>query len=43
MALKIEYENYASFLLTSLRDNSATIFNRNIQLLTTELFKVKNA
>ena len=42
MALKIEYEDYASFLLNSLRDNSTAIFNRNIQLLTTELFKVKN-
>ena len=30
------------YLLNSLRDSSTTIFNRNIQLLTTELFKVKN-
>ena len=42
-ALRIVYEDYASLLIELLKkDNSTTTHNRNIQLLATELFKVKN-
>ena len=42
-ALRIVYQDYASSFTELLeRDNSTTIHNRNIQLLVTELFKVKN-
>ena len=41
--LRIVYQDYASSFTELLdKDNSTTIHNRNIQLLTTELFKVKN-
>ena len=41
--LRIVYQNYASLFTELLKqDNSITIHNRNIQLLATELFKVKN-
>ena len=37
------YQDYASsFTELLVKDNSRTIHNRNIQLLATELFKVKN-
>ena len=43
MALKIVYRDYASSFTELLeKDNSTTMHNRNIQLLATELFKVKN-
>ena len=42
-ALRIVYQNYASSFTELLeQDSSTTIHNRNIQLLATELFKVKN-
>ena len=42
-ALRIVYQHYASSFTELLeKENSATILNRNIQLLATELFKVKN-
>ena len=42
-ALRIIYQDYASSFTELLeKDNSTTIHNRNIQLLATELFKVKN-
>ena len=42
-ALRIVYQDYASSFTELLeKNNSATIHNRNIQLLVTELFKVKN-
>ena len=42
-ALRIVYQDYASSFTELLEnDNSTTIHNRNIQLLATELFKVKN-
>ena len=42
-ALRIVYQDYASSFTELLeKDNSTTINNRNIQLLATELFKVKN-
>ena len=42
-ALRIVYQDYASSFTELLeKDNSATIRNRNIHLLATELFKVKN-
>ena len=42
-ALRIVYQDYASSFTELLeKDNSTTIRNRNIQLLATELFKVKN-
>ena len=41
--LRIVYQDYApSFTELLEKDNAATIHNRNIQLLATELFKVKN-
>ena len=41
-ALRIVYQDYASSFTELLeKDNSTTIHNRNIQLLATELFKVK--
>ena len=41
--LRIVYQDYASSFTELLdKDNSATIHNRSIQLLATELFKVKN-
>ena len=43
MALRIVYRDYASSFTELLeKDNSTTMHNRNIQLLATELFKVKN-
>ena len=43
MALRIVYQDYApSFTELLEKDNSTTIHNRNIHLLATELFKVKN-
>ena len=37
------YQDYTSWFTEILeKDNSATVHNRNIQLLATELFKVKN-
>ena len=42
-ALKILYQDYvSSFTELLVKDNSTTIHKRNIQLLATELFKVKN-
>ena len=42
-ALRIVYQDYASSFTEILeKGNSTTIHNRNIQLLATELFKVKN-
>ena len=42
-ALRIVYQDYTcSFTELLEKDNSTTIHNRNIQLLATELFKVKN-
>ena len=42
-ALRIVYQDYAfSFTELLQNDNSTTIHNRNIQLLVTELSKVKN-
>ena len=42
-ALRIVYEDYASSFTELLdKDNLTTVHNRNIQLLATELFKVKN-
>ena len=42
-ALRIVYQDYASSFTELLeKDNSPTIHNRNIQMLATELFKVKN-
>ena len=42
-ALRIVYQDYTSSFTELLeKDNSTTIHNRNIQLLATELFKVKN-
>ena len=42
-ALRIVYQDYASSFTELLeKDNSTTIHNRNIQLLATELLKVKN-
>ena len=42
-ALRIVYQDYASSFTELLeKDNLTTIRNRNIQLLATELFKVKN-
>ena len=42
-ALRIVYQDYSSSFTELLeRDNSTTIHNRNIQLLATELYKVKN-
>ena len=41
-ALRIVYQDYASSFTELLeKDNSTTIHNRNIQLLATELYKVK--
>ena len=41
--LRIAYQDYAfSFTELLAKDNSTTINNRNLQLLATELFKVKN-
>ena len=43
MALRIVYQDYTSSFTEPLdKDNSTTIHSRNIQLLATELFKVKN-
>ena len=43
MALSMVYQDYASSFTELLeKDNSKTIHNRNIQLLATELLKVKN-
>ena len=43
MALRIVYQDYASSFTELLeKDNSTTVRNRNIQLLATKLFKVKN-
>ena len=43
MALRIVYQDYVSAFTELLEiDKSTTIHNRNIQLLATELFKVKN-
>ena len=43
MALWIVYQDYvSSFTELRKKDNSTTIHNKNIQLLATELFKVKN-
>ena len=42
-ALRIVYQDYASsFTELLVKDYSTTVDNRNIQLLATELFKVKN-
>ena len=42
-ALRIVYQDYASSFTEILeKDNSTAIHNRNIQLLATELFKIKN-
>ena len=42
-ALRIVYQDYTSSFTELLeKDNSTTIHNRNIQLLVTELFKIKN-
>ena len=42
-AFRIVYQDYASSFTELLeKDNSTTMHNRNIQLLATELFKVKN-
>ena len=42
-ALRIVYQDYASSFTELLeKDNSTAIRDRNIQLLATELFKVKN-
>ena len=42
-ALRIVYQDYASSFTKILeKDNPTAIHNRNIQLLATELFKVKN-
>ena len=42
-ALRIVYQDYISSFTELLeKDNSTTMHNRNIQLLATELFKVKN-
>ena len=42
-ALRIVYQDYGSSFTEPLeKDNSTTIHNRNIQLVATELFKVKN-
>ena len=42
-ALRIVYQHYASSFTELLeKENSTNILNRNIQLLATELFKVKN-
>ena len=42
-ALRIVYQDYASsFTETLVKDNSTAIHNRNMQLLATELFKIKN-
>ena len=42
-ALRIVYQDYVSSFTELLeKDKSTTIHNRNIQLLATELFKVKN-
>ena len=42
-ALRIVFQDYASSFTELLeKDSSTTIHNRNIQLLATELFKVKN-
>ena len=42
-ALRIVYQDYASSFTELLeKDNSTSIHNRNIQLLATELYKVKN-
>ena len=42
-ALRIVYQDYASSFTELLeKDNSTTIHNRNIHLLATKLFKVKN-
>ena len=42
-ALRIIYQDYASSFTELLeKDNSTTMHNRNIQLLATELFKIKN-
>ena len=42
-ALRIVYQDYASSFTELLeKDNSTTIHKRNIQLLATEIFKVKN-
>ena len=42
-ALRIVYQDYTSSFTKLLdKDNSTIIHNRNIQLLATELFKVKN-
>ena len=41
--LRIVYQDYASSFTELLeKDNSTTMHNRNIQLLATELFKIKN-
>ena len=42
-ALRIVYQDYASsFMELLVKDYSTTVHKRNIQLLATELFKVKN-
>ena len=42
-AVRTVYQDYASSFTELLeKDNSTTIHNRNIQLLATKLFKVKN-
>ena len=42
-ALRIVYPDYpSSFTELLTKENSTSIHNRNIQLLVTELFKVKN-
>ena len=42
-AVRVLYQDYASAFAELLeKDNSTTILKRNIQLLATELFKVRN-
>ena len=42
-ALRIVYQDYSSSFTELLeKDNLTTIHNRNIELLATELFKIKN-
>ena len=42
-ALRVTYQNYQSTFLQLLqKDNSATIHQRNLQVLATEIFKAKN-
>ena len=42
-ALRVTYQDYKStFLHVSQKDNPVTIHQRNLQVLATEIFKVKN-